>query len=213
MTPAADPPPPPPRDLPTDAPPAPDAPDAPARADRSAIAKLLTRPLTDDDMREHTASVATPISEQSRDVRGVMIVRIGVERLALPADAVSRVTPDRPAHRIPHRSNAIVRGVCNIDGDLVLTAALDELLQIPVDPNAAAERRMVVIGDDGARWAFTVDAVLGVEPIEVQAFRDLPVTVEHALVHFARALITTEAGQATLLDPAALVRGFDGALR
>lgn len=202
MTPAADPP-----------PNASPAPGAPARDRESAIAKLLARPLTVEDVREHTASVAKPISEHARDVRGVMVVRIGPERLALPADAVARVTPDLPAHRIPHRSNAIVRGVCNIDGDLVLTAALHELLQIPADEIASADRRVVVIGEPGARWAFGVDAVLAVEPIETQALRDLPVTVEHALVHFARALITVEAGQATLLDPAAVVRGFEGALR
>ena len=187
--------------------------DGPAHVSQTAMSKLLARPLTDADVRAHTASVAQPMTERSTNVRGVMVIRLGDERLALPAESVARVTRERPAHRIPHRTNAVVRGVCNIDGDLVLTVAIEELLQIPADREPSASRRMVMIGEPNARWAFAVDDVLGVESIETQSMRDLPVTVERALVHFARALLTVESGQATLLAPDAIVRGCEGALR
>ncbi len=131
---------------------------------------------------------------------------------------VARVQPEAPVHRIPHRSNDVIRGLCNIDGELVLTAALERLLQIstdapPADDNADSDqRRMVVIGEQGERWAFAVDAVLVVDRFEAETLRALPVTVERALVHYTESLVPFADGQAAVLDSKRLVSGLQGAL-
>lgn len=193
-----------------------DRPREPAKGNHSAMAELLQRPSTEDDLRENTASVAQPTTERSKDVHGLMVMRVGVERIALPARDVTRVTPDRDVHRIPHRSNEVVRGLCNIDGDLLLTAALEKLLRIPADEGPSSEntrRRMVVIGGAGARWAFAVDDVIGVRRVEAESLRDLPVTVERAMVHFARAIAPLDDGQATLLDTEAITAALTRALQ
>ncbi len=138
--------------------------------------------------------------------------------LAFAARDVARVQPEAPVHRIPHRSNDVIRGLCNIDGELVLTADLERLLQIstdatPADDNADQDqRRMVVIGGQGERWAFAVDAVLVVDRFDTDTFRALPVTVERALVHYAESLVPIEDGQAAILDSKRIVKGLQGAL-
>jgi chemotaxis-related protein WspD len=177
------------------------------------MARLLDRPLGDEDLREQTERVASPVAAQQEAVVRLMLVRLGDERLALPAADVARVRGDVAVHRIPHRSGNVIRGVCNIDGEIVLAASLDRLLQVGTPPSPTdGARRTVVIESDGGRWAFLVDAVDGIEPVEKAALRPLPTTVEHALVHYARAIVPLEDGQATLLDTARLATGLEGAL-
>lgn len=180
--------------------------------------RLLDRPLAADDLRAHAESVGRPMAGQRKEMRSLMIVRLGAETLAFAAGDVARVQREAPVHRIPHRSNDVIRGLCNIDGDLVLTAALDRLLQISRDPASTGDeadldrRRMVVIGEPGERWAFAVDAVLAVDRFETDTFRALPVTVERALVHYAESLVPLEDGPAAILDSKRVVGGLQGAL-
>ena len=95
--------------------------------------RLLDRPLSAEDLRDHAQSVGQPMADQRKETHSLMIVRLGAEMLAFDARDVARVQPEAPVHRIPHRSNDVIRGLCNIDGELVLTAALERLLQISTD--------------------------------------------------------------------------------
>jgi chemotaxis-related protein WspD len=192
-------------------------PDNATNESEAAMRELLGRPLTEEELRDHLAVVAQPMDDQQRETRSLMIVALGDELLALPADGVVRVTEEVPVHRIPHRTSEVIRGLCNIDGELVLTAALDRLLQVGVRPDDGpdadpARRRTVVIGEEGAHWAFVVDAVLVVDRFDVESLRALPVTVERAVEHYAEALVPVGDSQAAVLDPARLRTGLEEAL-
>jgi chemotaxis-related protein WspD len=187
-------------------------------ADDRAMHQLLDRPLTDDDLRDATQRVAQPRSQPARDVASALLFRIGGEQLAVPATDVARVTQVSVVRRIPHRSNHIIRGLCNIDGELVICGSLRELLELPDEApigNAVDgdQRRMVVLGPESNRWAVKVDCVLGVRYFETASCKPPPVTVRQAMRCFTTSLLPmADDDVATLLDVSQVLYGFKAAL-
>jgi chemotaxis signal transduction protein len=181
--------------------------------------RLLDRPLTADDLRESTARVAQPRAPAKLNVASLLLFRAGGERLAVPAVQVARVTRVSVVRRIPHRSNSVIRGSCNINGELLLCGSLVELLQLaaarePGDDGAPEDlRRMVVLGPESNRWVTEVDEVAGVRYFETDSYKAPPVTVGQARNRFTVSLVPlSEGGVATLLDVPQVLSGFKAAL-
>ena len=74
----------------------------------------------------------------------VLIFRLGAEWLAFRTQAVAEVTTPRPVHRIPHRSNQILSGLVNLQGQVQLCVSLHGLLGVDstgvADPAGRAAR-------------------------------------------------------------------------
>jgi chemotaxis signal transduction protein len=185
--------------------------------DGGAILRLLDRPLTAEELHEATARVARPLEPPEKDVVRLLLVRVGDEELAFPARDVAQVTGAASVHRIPHRTNKTIRGLCNVDGDLMLCADLAALLEVDVAATDRAEaneqRRMVVLGDEAHRWVVEVDAVKGVLPVSPHTYQRPPITVAAALGRYTAALVPLDGGAlAALLDAERLIAGFQAAL-
>ncbi len=186
----------------------------------AAILRLLDKPLSLDDLREATEQVAKPLGLAQEDVVRLLMFQLGEEVMALEAVEVHQVTRATSVHRIPHRSNRIVRGHCNLDGELMLCADLAKLLELGAgasDVNDAsvdcARRRMIVLGDEQNRWVMEVDGVMGVVAVSRDLFRRPPVTVDAASVRFTKSLVPSDQGLAALLDVERVLSGFRAALR
>ena len=82
----------------------------------------------------------------------VLIFRLGEEWLAFRTQAVAEVTTPRPMHRVPHRSNQILGGLVNLQGQVQLCVSLHGLLGVAI----ASPSWLVVLEDrDRAEtWAF-----------------------------------------------------------
>jgi chemotaxis-related protein WspD len=190
-------------------------------ANNNAMLQLLDRPLTGDDLREATERVAQPRSQPAQDVASALLFRIRGEQLAVPATEVARVTQVPVVRRIPHRSNHIIRGLCNIDGELVICGSLRELLELPdVAPVGVSgavddsQRRMVVLGPESDLWAVRVDCVQGVKNYETASCKPAPITVCQAMRCFTASLLPlSDDDVATLLDVSQILSGFKAALK
>lgn len=191
----------------------------PARPDGGeAILRLLDRPVSAVELEAGSALAAA--AEESRSARSVrlLLFRIGQEAAALPAEMLRRVTPAARPSPIPHRTSGVLRGVCNIRGELVLCADLRRLLGLPArDESAAADtpadpRRMIVLGPTDNSWAFEVDALLGVESVDTGAFRAAPVTVEHSISAFTTGVTDVGGRCVTILDGERILAGFKAGL-
>ena len=189
-------------------------------ADENAMNRLLDRPLSEDDIRQATERVAQLRSRPVRDVASLLLFCIGAEQLAVPATDVARVTRVAVVRRIPHRSNHIIRGLCNVDGELLICGSLMALLEL-AEPDQAASaeagqsdlRRMVVLGSESNRWAIEVDRVLGVQYFETASYKQPPVTVQQAKYRFTANLLPLGGDDvATLLDVPQVLSGFKVAL-
>lgn len=180
-----------------------------------AVLRLLDKPVSVDDLAAGARSAAQPAHAGVRGSVGVLLFRLDEETLALPAASLRRSTPYTRPRPIPHRTSGILRGLCNIRGELVLCVDLRRLLGLPsragpADPPPAESdpRRMIVIGSADAPWVFEADALVGVERIDPGAVLPPPVTVEHAMGAFVAGLIDVEGTRATLLDADRVLAGF-----
>lgn len=185
-------------------------------SDGGAIQRLLDKPLSDDDLREYTRRVAKPLGLVDKDIVRLLIFRAGQERMALEAVGIHQVTRATRVHRIPHRSNAIIRGLCSLDGDLMLCADLVRLLELSDDDRDGRngeQRWMIVLGDDQHRWVVEVDSIEGVTAVAAHTFRRPPITVDASLARYTTSLVPLDQGDAALLDLQRLVSGFQAALR
>lgn len=171
---------------------------------RDAMAELLSRPLSQRDLAEQTRAAAMPLERESARLESVLLVEVGGERMGLPAALVRRVFPLAPVHRVPHRTNRVLRGICNLGGRLTLAASLEAVLDLAAEAAAdARQRRTLLIGEESAAWAIEVDRVLGVIRADAETLAEPPATVEAARErHTARLLDdpTPGGGRIALLD-------------
>jgi len=180
-----------------------------------AILRLLDRPIDPGELDAGAELAALPAEARTRKAVRYLLFRLGDEVAALPAKALRRVTHTARAVPIPHRTSGVLRGVCNIRGELVLCADLHRLLGLPPrsEESAAAEtRRMVVLGPAENSWAFEVDALMGVESADPTAFLAPPLTVKHAITDFTSGVTSIGDRTITVLDSDRVLAGFKAGL-
>jgi chemotaxis signal transduction protein len=178
----------------------------------SALERLLDRPVSGAELAAAGVLAARPAEARGRGGTGHLIFRIGRETAALPARLLRRVTPAVPVVPIPHRSSNVLRGMCNIRGELVLCADLRRLLDLPdrgeEPPGGDDSRRMIVIGPAHDCWALEVDGLAGVERLDPASLRPPPVTVAYALRSFTAGVGEIDGRCVTVLDGDRILAGI-----
>ena len=155
---------------------------------------------TGDGLRGN-ASEADGESLLSQDeVVSVLIFRLGQEWLAFRTKTIAEVTVPRPVHRIPHRSNAILTGIVNLQGQVQLCVSLHGLLGATVSP--APSPRLVVLrdADRAENWVFAADQVLGVRRVPRSQWRSVPSNLINPAVGFSQAVLSWNERSVGLLD-------------
>lgn len=135
----------------------------------------------------------------------VVVFRLGQEWLALPTIFFKEVTSRRPVHIIPHRTNKILRGIINLNGELKLFVALDQLLEIDrtasLLPNISYQKdRMIAIKRDDDLWVFAVDEIDGIYSWEFSHIEDVPSTIKKSTPAFIKGIFRMNDKSVGLLD-------------
>lgn len=181
-------------------------PKAAARHDTSrhqAASRLLDRPLPPgyrEEWARYFAEVADADREETSaseggEARRILVFRLADEWLALPAGLVQEITEPRPRHTLPHRRDALVLGVVNIRGELLVEVSLASLIGIGApqgdarDSGIAAFARLVVIGREGRRVAFRADEVHGLLQYAARDLVELPATIGKSASSFATSMV------------------------
>lgn len=179
----------------------------------AALLHLLDRAVTPELLAESTLDAAKPLEIRATTLSGLVLFRMGMETFALPAKSLRRATPYAAPTRIPHRSSSLLRGLCNIRGELVLCADLRTLLGLErTEIEATETRRMLVIGPESGSWAFEVDALLGIERIDESGVLTPPITVEHSRGAYVRGIVAIGNENVSVLDGERVLTGFKAAL-
>jgi chemotaxis-related protein WspD len=160
--------------------------------------EFFNRPPPPDYLAEWSSRLAQPEHGSDEDLQSVVIYRLGSEWLAMNTTRLAEITDPHPVHSIPHRSNAVLRGLVNIRGQLRLCVSLHGLLGVgpaPPDPSAAARvglpgspghtsyARMAILQLDGEQWVFVADEIVGVHRLSVSQFRKVPSTHPQGTSH------------------------------
>lgn len=170
--------------------------------------ELLERPAPGDYIADWTASVAVPRNRQKESLDGtlsVAIFRLGQEWLALPAETIHQATNPKPVHSLPHRRDRVLRGIINVQGQLLLCVSLQELLGIP--SSEASEngtsgnyQRAIAIRRQKEIWIFEVDEFYGLQRFPLDAPRNAPTLNSKILESFTLSILPWSDRHVSYLD-------------
>ena len=153
--------------------------------------RLLDRPLPEGALAEAARLLAIPETGVSRDTATLFVFRLGGEWFGLPCGVIEEITDYRKAHSLPHRRSALVEGVVNIRGRLVVCVSLATLLGVA---GATSETRnlprLVVLRREERRLALAVAHAHGVETYDPAAMIPPPATLELATRSFTTGMIS-----------------------
>lgn len=170
---------------------------------------LLERTAPETYVREWTQQIAQPRPQQRSDrTHSAAIFRLGREWLALPADCCDRILDPCPIHRLPHRSNAILRGFVNIQGQLLLCVSLHALLNLDAptsdrtnpEPTPGSYPRLVVVRRQREVWAFETDEFYGLHRYFAQDCRNALTGDSPALQNFTESILPWHDRQCSYLN-------------
>lgn len=176
---------------------------------------LLDRPAPEGYLDEWTALLASNKELEDAETASLVAFRLGNEWLGLKTRALKEVVTHRPIHAIPHRSNAILLGIANVRGELLLCASLWSILGIEkaADQNRAAFRRMLVMEHAGESWVFPVDEVDRIYRVGIAAMEGVPVTIAKDSFAYSRAIVRAGERSIALLDEDLLLGALKRSLR
>lgn len=188
---------------------------------RQAGRGLLERSIPEDYASEWTKLLTQVRGQQQandQNTLSINIFRLGREWLALPTHVIQQVLPTRPVHSIPHRSNQLLRGIVNVQGQLLLCVSLYELLGIDKTPNQdhgmKHDSYLLIIGKNQDIWAFEVDKLYGLHRCHASdSLRNAPSLGRNPLGRFTQAIVSWQEENVSYLDEACLFEALkQGAL-
>jgi len=176
-----------------------------AAQERAAMLRLLDRAPPTGYLNDWQDRLREAEDDHERETQGVLVFRLYDEWLALDARFVQEITADATIHRIPQRTNEVLRGLVNVRGELQLCVSLHALLHLENNggENVLSRRvhpRMIVIAGPEGPFVFPADEAYGVHALETCQIQDAPVTVSKAIATFTRGLFTLREQKVGLLD-------------
>jgi chemotaxis-related protein WspD len=179
----------------------------------SAAQALLDRPIDSSYIQERASAVADPIDAAATQRLSAVVFELGRELFALPASAVLEVSPSRPIHRVPHRTNAVFAGLANVHGQLELCFSLSGLLGASGGEPAERESRMLLVQLGEQRWVLRVGKVRGVEQFLDSDETDVPAGASRSGTTTVSRVLVRATDRIGLLDGERLRSALEGSLR
>lgn len=164
----------------------------------------LDRELPPGYLDERTAVMAQQKEMAKAGTMSVMVFRLGEERFALKTIFFQEAAEMSPVHTLPLRVNRVLKGLVNINGELLLCLSASDLLDLTVDVSEGVPRktgeRMVVICREGNRFVFPVDEILGVHRIVPEDLKEVPATLSRSARALTRGIFPLGRWHVGLLD-------------
>jgi chemotaxis signal transduction protein len=124
--------------------------------------RFFAQPIPPGYSAEWAEILAQPLPEESELKDSMLEFRIADLPLAISSRLVKAVTAPLAVCPVPHRDNTAFLGLVAFAGDIIPCVSLARILGA-ADAITAAESRTIILEErPGERWAFRVDAVLGV---------------------------------------------------
>jgi purine-binding chemotaxis protein CheW len=178
-------------------------------ADEDKFKELDPGQIIQEMREEYWREISSPDVEVEEDRSQVLVVKLSTEKFALAAGNCKTIVKSGRSTRVP-RMPVFMLGVINLRGQIVSVVDLGLLLGLPaVVPGPKS--RLVVVESGGARAAFLVDAVLGIEWAEQSRLREpmsvqVSIKAEYIKAHIAPAKDKDEQW-VTFLDVDKIVQG------
>lgn len=168
--------------------------------DRATAQQLFQREPPPGYREQWAAHYAAPVQDVAATATSVVVFRLGSEWLALPTGVFREIVSWRAIHSLPHRRSALVLGLANIRGELLVCLSLAGLLGIEMDKQPPATRRLLVLAHAGSPAVLPADEVPGTVKFRPTQLRDVPATVARATATYTRAVLPWQERTVGLLD-------------
>ena len=168
--------------------------------------KLFDRPITDELISEWTEIVSKPKEIKNPNTVSVVIFRIASEWLAIETQCFQEVTDRKFIHTVPYRTNSYFQGICNINGELLLSFSLSKILGLL--PATSELKKMVVLKNQSNRYIFEVDEFDCVSSIPNDMLQKPPVTISKSVDAHISAIFNFKNNRIGLLDSTKLFTAF-----
>jgi chemotaxis-related protein WspD len=182
---------------------------------KSAASRLLDREMPEDYRAEWTAIVSAQQHKVDAGKKSVLVFRIGAEWLSISTSVLQEIAELPQVHRLPHRRGGLLNGLVCVRGELLLSIALDVLLQItklPEDRQAEAQNsqaRLLICDKKGSRFAFPVNEVLGVRTYIPRDLKEVPATLAKTVSRHTVGVLQMENRVVGYLDDESLFQYLD----
>lgn len=141
--------------------------------------KLFDRIVSDELVDEWTEIVSKPKEKKEEKTVSVVIFRIGTEWLAINTHAFKEVIEKKFIHTIPYRTNKFFKGICNVNGELLLCFSIPDIFGlIKTDEDST---KMVVLLENNNRYVFEVDEFDSVASISEESIQKPPSTISKSI--------------------------------
>jgi chemotaxis signal transduction protein len=191
----------------------------------AAARTLLDVPAPADSRQTATEHFARPAAAEAghsagAEMQSVIIFRLHTDWYAIPTAVCLEIAAVRPIHSLPHRRDATVLGVVNVNGGLLACISLAVIVGATLRPEAsptpsrrrAAVPRLLVARRAADAVVFPVDEVQGMTRFRTRDLLDVPATLAQARASYTRALLPLGARSAGLLDEKLLFSAVERSL-
>ena len=142
-----------------------------------------------------------------------VIFRVADEWFALPSALFQEIAPLRTVHSLPHRRDALVSGLVNVRGELLVCVSLPVALGLaPSSAPPPATARHAVVGRGADRFVFFADEIAGLHRYDDEAVGPVPATLAHAQAVHTRGILPWRDRPVGLLDDGLLFRTLSRSL-
>ncbi len=155
---------------------------------------LLSRSPPEGYLEDLTSKFQSDSGEIAKEnFTSFFIFRLHEEWLAMPTEVVKQSSVKKQVHSIPHKSNDVLRGTANIDGQLKLVVALENILEIKPKKDVHHHWqhefcRMFVIQQGIEEWVIEAHEVLGIRRLDLDQMENVPVTVSKSTANYFKGI-------------------------
>jgi len=136
---------------------------------------------------------------------GFLVFKLHGEWLGISTNVIKEILPVKSVHSIPHRSNNILRGTVNIDGQLKLVVAIESLLEISqgvendfrkLDQSSG----MLILNQGADEWVIESPEILGIRRFNLDEMENVPVTVSKSTANYLKGIFYYDQKHIGLLE-------------
>ncbi len=132
--------------------------------------RLFDRPIPKGLAEEWAAVLAGEKEVDNPESVSVVVFRLHNQLLALPSTFFIKAQEARPVQRLPGRRNHVLKGLVNVDGELLPCVSLVAIMAVDqavggVSLEQQDYPRQMVVAQAAERFVFPVDEALGVHRI------------------------------------------------
>jgi chemotaxis-related protein WspD len=141
----------------------------------------------------------------------LFLFRLGEEWLGWPLAQVREVSSFQPLHAIPNQNNPLLKGLVNINGELMLCVSLGLLLGLQRSSGVAESRlapRMLVLGTQDESWVVPLSEARGRVGFAASALQAPPHTAGLPQARYSLGVLPWEGKQVSYLDSRAVLQAL-----